>query len=169
MGKIIPWIAVAIAVLFMTKQDKPIKSQVRGIRNNNPGNIRKTGIKWAGEVSPGTDASFEQFKTMAYGIRAMLVDIINKHKKGLDTIQELINVWAPPFENDTNAYVNNVAARAGIPRSSVFSPTKDNFIKIAKAMAYSENGPDALLIPDSDWNEGWRLANQRADIKSYVK
>jgi hypothetical protein len=50
---------------------------------------------------PGTDPAFEQFKTMAYGIRAMLIDIIGKHKRGLDTIQELINVWAPPIENDT--------------------------------------------------------------------
>jgi hypothetical protein len=169
MNKILPWIAVAIAVLFMTKQDKPIQSKVRGIRNNNPGNIRKTNIKWAGEVVPGTDSAFEQFKSMAYGIRAMLVDIIGKHKRGLDTIQELINVWAPPFENDTASYVKNVAARAGLPATAVFTPNKANFIAIAKAMAFSENGADALLIPDSDWNAGWNLALQRADIKSYVK
>jgi hypothetical protein len=50
MNNILPWIAVAIAVLLMTKQDTKIKSTVRGIRNNNPGNIRKTNIKWAGEV-----------------------------------------------------------------------------------------------------------------------
>ena len=169
MNNILPWIAVAIAVLFLTKQDTKIKSTVRGIRNNNPGNLRKTGIKWAGEVTPGTDPDFEQFKSMAYGIRAMLVDMINKHKKGLDTIQELINVWAPPIENDTTAYINNVSARSGIPKNVVFSPTKANFLAIAKAMAYSENGPDALLIPDSDWTKGWDLALQRNDIKSYVK
>jgi hypothetical protein len=168
MNNILPWIAVAIAVLFLTKQDTKIKSTVRGIRNNNPGNLRKTSIKWAGEVTPGTDPDFEQFKSMPYGIRAMLIDIINKHKNGLDTIQELINVWAPPIENDTTAYINNVSARSGIPKNVVFSPTKANFLAIAKAMAISENGADALLIPDSDWNEGWRLATQRADIKSYV-
>jgi hypothetical protein len=106
---------------------------------------------------------------MPYGIRAMLVDIIGKHRRGIDTIQELINVWAPPCENDTASYVKNVAARAGLPATAVFTPNKANFIAIAKAMAFSENGADALLIPDSDWNEGWRLANQRADIKSYVK
>jgi hypothetical protein len=169
MNNILPWIALGIAVLFLTKQDTKIKSTVRGIRNNNPGNLRKTSIKWAGEVTPGTDPDFEQFESMPYGIRAMLIDIINKHKNGLDTIQELINVWAPPIENDTTAYINNVSARSGIPKNVVFSPTKANFLAIAKAMAYSENGPDALLIPDSDWNEGWRLATQRTDIKSYVK
>jgi hypothetical protein len=169
MNNILPWIALGIAVLFLTKQDTKIKSTVRGIRNNNPGNLRKTSIKWAGEVTPGTDPDFEQFESMPYGIRAMLIDIINKHKNGLDTIQELINVWAPPIENDTTAYINNVSSRSGIPKNVVFSPTKANFLAIAKAMAFSENGPDALLIPDSDWNEGWRLATQRTDIKSYVK
>jgi hypothetical protein len=48
-------------------------------------------------------------------------------------------------------------------------PTKDNFLKIVKAMAYIENGPDALLIPEKDYNEGWRLASSRSDIKSYIK
>ena len=114
MNKILPWIAVAIAVLFMTKQDKPIQSKVRGIRNNNPGNIRKTNIKWAGEVVPGTDSAFEQFKSMPYGIRAMLVDIIGKHKRGLDTIQELINVWAPPFENCTITGEFTLAAASSV-------------------------------------------------------
>jgi hypothetical protein len=36
-------------------------------------------------------------------------------------------------------------------------------------MAYIENGPDALLIPEKDYNEGWRLASSRSDIKSYIK
>jgi hypothetical protein len=106
---------------------------------------------------------------MAFGIRAMLLDIIGKHKRGLDTIQELISVWAPPVENDTSGYINSVATRTGIAKNVVFMPTKDNFIKIVKAMAYSENGPDALLIPEKDYNEGWRLASSRSDIKSYIK
>jgi hypothetical protein len=169
MNNIWPWVTLIAAALFFTKGDKKINSTVRGIRNNNPGNLRKTGLTWQGKVVPGTDPAFEQFKTMAYGIRAMLIDIIGKHRRGLDTIQELISVWAPPVENDTSGYINSVASRTGIYKNVIFSPTKDNFLKIAKAMAYIENGPDALLIPDKDWNEGWRLATSRADIKSYIK
>ena len=164
-----PWITLISAALFFTKGDKPIKSSVRGIRNNNPGNLIKSALTWQGKVVPGTDPVFEQFKTMPYGIRAMLIDIIGKHKRGLDTIQELITVWAPPFENDTAGYINSVSSRTGISKNVIFSPTKDNFIKIAKAMAGVENGPDVLLIPEKDWNEGWRLATSRADIKSYIK
>jgi len=169
MGKIIPWIAVAIAVLFMTKKDTKIQSTVRGIRNNNPGNLRPTGAKWVGQVIPGTDPGFMQFKSMPYGIRALFIDLINKHKRGLDTLREILYVYAPPSENRTELYISNVSAATGIGATQKFEPTKANLFKIAKAFARVENGPDALLIPDKDWNEGWRLANQRADIKSYVK
>jgi hypothetical protein len=169
MRNLIPWITLAVAAIFMVKGDKPIKSKVRGIRNNNPGNLIKSPIMWLGKVVPGTDTAFEQFKTMPYGIRAMLLDIIGKHKRGVDTIQELITLWAPPFENDTAGYINSVSTRTGISKLVIYSPTKDNFIKISKAMAYVENGPDVLLIPEKDWNEGWKLASSRSDIKSYIK
>ena len=169
MGKIIPWIAVAIAVLFMTKGDKPIQSKVRGLRNNNPGNLRPTGARWAGQVIPGTDPGFMQFTSMPYGIRALFVDLINKHKRGLDTLREILYVYAPPSENRTESYISNVSAATGIGATQKFEPTKSNLFKIAKAFARVENGPDALLIPDKDWNEGWSLAMQRKDIKSYVK
>lgn len=169
MGKIIPWIAVAVAVLFMTKGDKPIQSKVRGLRNNNPGNLRPTGARWAGQVIPGTDPGFMQFTSMPYGIRALFVDLVNKHKRGLDTLREILYVYAPPSENRTESYISNVSTATGIAATQKFEPTKANLMKIAKAFARVENGPDALLIPDKDWNEGWRLANQRADIKSYVK
>jgi hypothetical protein len=169
MNNIWPWVTLIAAALFFTKGDKPIKSSVRGIRNNNPGNLIKSALTWQGKVVPGTDPVFEQFKTMAFGIRAMLIDIIGKHKRGLDTIQELIYVWAPPFENDTEGYIKSVSSRTGISKNVIYSPTKENFIKIAKAMSAVENGPDALLIPEKDWNEGWRLATSRSDIKSYIK
>ena len=45
-------------------------SNARGIRNNNPGNIRKDGSVWRGEVA-GPDKSFKTFETMAWGIRAI--------------------------------------------------------------------------------------------------
>ena len=169
MRNLIPWITLAVAAIFMVKGDKPIKSKIRGIRNNNPGNLRPTGVTWAGQVVPGTDPGFMQFKSMPYGIRALFVDLINKHKRGLDTIREILYVYAPPSENNTEAYISNVSAATGILPTQKFEPTKANIIKIAKAFVRIECGPDALLIPDKDWNEGWRLANQRADIKSYIK
>jgi hypothetical protein len=161
-----PWIVLAGAVLFMTRKDTS-SFVSRGMRNNNPGNIRK-GLNWSGQVLPGTDPSFIQFKTMSYGLRALFIDLINKHKSGYDTIQKIIYRYAPPSENATSVYVNNVSSRSGIPALAVFQPTKNNFEKIAKAMAISENGAEAALIKDSAWSAGWNLAMERKDIASYI-
>ena len=45
----------------------------RGIRNRNPGNIRRSGGHYKGEVVPSGDSEFKQFETMAWGYRAMFV------------------------------------------------------------------------------------------------
>ena len=44
----------------------------RGLRNNNPGNIRLSRTLWQGEIRPSQDRSFCQFRTMAYGYRALI-------------------------------------------------------------------------------------------------
>jgi hypothetical protein len=170
--KIWPWLLVAAAVL-VTRMDKPTtaptgKRLARGIRNNNPGNIRK-GIKWLGRVEPGKDAAFVEFKTMPYGIRALYIDLINKHKSGLRTVQGIIYRYAPPSENLTDAYVASVAKQIGIPATAVFQPTATNFKKFAAAVARHENGNDANTITPAQWSDGWNMALQRPDISSYVK
>ena len=81
----------------------------RGLRNNNPGNIRLTKTVWAGQIIPGTDRSFCQFQTMAYGYRAMLMTLRNyRRKHGCQTVADFIRRWAPPVENDTAAYIRSV-------------------------------------------------------------
>jgi hypothetical protein len=146
----------------------PGKRVARGIRNNNPGNIRK-GIKWLGRVEPGKDASFVEFQSMPYGIRALYIDLINKHKGGLRTVRDIIYRYAPPSENLTDAYVASVAQSLGIPSTAVFEPKASTFKKFAAAVARHENGKDANLITTADWSTGWMLALQRPDISSYVK
>ena len=170
--KIWPWVLVAAAVIF-TRMDKKTTTRTRsrlgrGIRNNNPGNIRK-GIKWLGRVEPGRDAEFVEFQTMPFGTRALYIDLINKHKGGLRTIQSIIYRYAPPSENLTDAYVSSVSQQIGIPATAVFEPTLDNFKKFAKAIARHENGKEAILILETDWATGLNLALARPDISSYVK
>ncbi len=83
----------------------------RGIRNNNPGNIR-WGDEWKGLVPEAqrTDKSFCQFKAPEFGIRAMIIILRNYQRKyGLKTITGIIKRWAPPNENDTQAYIRSVA------------------------------------------------------------
>jgi len=114
----------------------------RGIRNNNPLNLRKTNISWRGKVIPGTDPDFEQFDNMYNGIRAALVNIRTMVKvHGCTTVEDVIRRWAPATENNTEAYIRTVCTKAKIRRTDKVLPTvKDNICKLAWAMAYVENG-----------------------------
>lgn len=71
----------------------------RGLRNNNPGNIRHDRDKWQGEIVPSQDKSFKQFISMAYGYRA-LIKLLQNYRKlhNRQTIAEFINRYAPPCE-----------------------------------------------------------------------
>lgn len=87
------------------------KTIPRGIRNNNPLNIRK-GCKWIGLRPTQTDKEFCQFTWLVYGIRAGFITLrtyIRKHK--CNTIEKIISRWAPRKENDTAAYIRAVAKR----------------------------------------------------------
>lgn len=88
----------------------------RGIRNNNPGNIDRTADRWQG-MSPdqSSDSRFVVFDSPLWGIRALARVLMNYAKNyGADTIAEVIARWAPSNENDTQAYINSVAAATGI-------------------------------------------------------
>lgn len=85
----------------------------RGIRNNNPLNIRKSPSRWVGKLTPSTDPDFEQFDTLEHGIRAA-VRIIRTYilKYGCNTPATIIARWAPASENNTQMYINYVSKNA---------------------------------------------------------
>ena len=45
----------------------------RGLRNLNPGNIRRSSVRYKGEKSHSTDSAFKQFESLEAGYRAMFV------------------------------------------------------------------------------------------------
>ena len=89
----------------------------RGIRNNNPLNIRRSKDQWQGLRAQQTDASFCQFESLEYGWRAAfyLLTRTYYHKYRLYTIRMIISKWAPPNENLTATYIQNVSRLTGIP------------------------------------------------------
>lgn len=88
-----------------------IQQLPRGVRNCNPGNIRKGDNKWQGLADIQADPSFCTFKDMSYGIRAMARLLINYQlKKGAISIHDMISIYAPRKENNTRAYANSVAS-----------------------------------------------------------
>ncbi|MFV8389803.1 hypothetical protein [Flavobacterium sp. LB1P71] len=126
----------------------------RGLRNNNPGNLVITSDKWQGKIykPKNTDARFEQFIEIKYGIRAMLRDVINDILKGKDTVRKVISEYAPAFENNTNAYVNAVSEKLGVNPDAKITVIDSKFmLLLARAIISHENGQkDGDLIKDSD-------------------
>ena len=51
----------------------------RGLRNNNPGNIRRNSDVFQGEKT-SSDKEFKQFKSMAYGYRAIFKILSNYYR-----------------------------------------------------------------------------------------
>lgn len=126
----------------------------RGIRNNNPLNIRK-GCAWIGERHPQTDKSFEEFESLEMGLRAgfvLLRNYINGTTARLDkfnTIRKIIARWAPPSENYTQRYIEHVCKWSGLlPDEVVRFRERKKMVAIVQAMAKMECGVtlDVALI-----------------------
>ena len=151
----------------------------RGIRNNNPLNIRLSSDRWQGQISPSPtgeglgvrpeglgvrpvgDREFCQFSSMSYGWRAAFVILCKTYygKYKLKTIRALITRWAPPKENNTEAYIRRVTDRIGIgPDRELGSPQEHpaQWMMIAMAMAIVECGTTQLDY--LSMLKGWELA-----------
>ncbi len=121
----------------------------RGIRNNNPLNIRRSKDQWKGLADAQTDRAFCQFKSLEYGWRAAfyLLTRTYYHKYRLYTIRTIICRWAPPGENNTEAYITNVSSLTGIdPDEPIGIPSErpSRWMMVGIAMAIQENGTNSL-------------------------
>lgn len=140
----------------------------RGIRNNNPGNIKRGSSAWKGKIPfiQSTDTTFEQFTTVEYGIRAMMVLVSNYYNKnGLKTVSAIIKKWAPSgAENphQTN-YINHVVKKIPIKGLTATTPinVNDKYIlcELVLAMCEFENGISALhgSLTDKNFLDGYDL------------
>lgn len=112
------------------------------VRNNNPGNMK----------DPAT-GSFRRFDTAGLGAQAMRDDLLgkvtgkskvmqSKFGEGYQpTLRNVISTWAPPTENNTDAYVNFVATKAGISPDQTLTP--EDVDKIIPHMIQMEGGQKA--------------------------
>lgn len=141
-------------------------AQSRGIRNNNPGNIdRRSANKWQGRMprdrmtmAQRGEQRFEVFATPAWGIRAiciLLITYFDKH--GCNTVAKAINRWAPPVENDTSAYVTQVARAVGVKPDSFIDLHEYRRLRpMVEAIIRHENGSQPYSADVIE--EGLRLA-----------
>lgn len=143
----------------------------RGIRNNNPLNIRHGKSRWEGRTRVQTDAEFVTFKSMAYGYRAAwkLMETYQLRLRMEDksyTLENIIHRWAPPEDNnDTQAYLRTVirlldykvGGRQPLPSPS----TKEGhrvFARILMAMTCVECGIKPDEVDKRSIEQGWTMA-----------
>ena len=131
------------------------KTTPRGIRNNNPLNIR-VGNNWVGEVTNPTDHEFEQFTDMKYGLRAafrVLRNYIVRHRR--NTITKIVSAWAPANENNTQRYINFVCAETKMqPDTPIDFYDEDQMTGLVSAMAKMETG---WKIPADTVTQAYRM------------
>ena len=111
----------------------------RGVRNANPGNIRKSKDQWEGAI--GDDGAFVIFDSPESGVRALAKNLQSYGRQGYDSIEKIINRWAPPNENDTKSYIDSVVAATGIPATqSLDLSDPDTLSSLAQAISFHETG-----------------------------
>jgi len=115
----------------------------RGIANNNPGNLRKSTVPWRGKIRNGPDPDFETFDTPLNGIRALAKTLLTYQRAhGLKTVADIIERWAPRSENDTDAYVADVAQRMGVLPDQILDLVAEPMLlqALVRAVIHHENG-----------------------------
>lgn len=126
----------------------------RGERNNNPGNIRH-GSKWQGLSAQQTDKDFCQFVSPEYGIRAIYKLLQTYQKKyELNTVESIIDRYAPPNENNTTGYINRAAKDIGVSvNEHINVSSKSVAIALATAIVGVELGyqPYSQKVFEDAW------------------
>ena len=142
--------------------------QTRGIRNNNPLNIRHSKDRWEGARIEQTDKSFVQFTSMAYGYRAAWKTLESYWKYFHDlpkpfNVRNIITRWAPPTENDTENYIRTVLSLTGLGgNENMAQPSRgtnyERLELLIRAMTTMECGTPYKDVDVEAIREGFDLA-----------
>ena len=132
----------------------------RGIRNNNPGNIRHAGIAWQGLADPPSDGAFCVFTEPKFGIRALAMLLCNyKKKQGINTIAGIICRFAPATENDTQSYIRQVCDAMGKSANEPLDTENEaTLLPLIRAIIKHENGQQPYT--DGQITEGIRCLKE---------
>ena len=137
-------------------QTRKQKVLPRGLRNNNPLNIR-IGNTWLGEREHPTDGEFEEFVSLDYGVRAAFI-ILRRYirRYHLNTVRLIVERWAPRNENETEKYIQFVCKDTGLlPNTTIQYEDEETMCKLVDAMAFVECGQ---RIEVSEIINGYSLA-----------
>jgi hypothetical protein len=134
------------------------QKESRGIRNNNPGNV-KHGSKWKGLRVRQTDPVFCQFSDVKWGIR-VIAYLIRKYQYqyGIDNILGFCERWAPESDdNPTGVYAIYLSNKLGVsPRKKIVFCEWPNILSLIEGIIFFENGVQPYSM--DELKEGIRLA-----------
>ena len=144
---------------------------MRGLRNNNPLNIRHSADRWQGARIMQTDPDYVQYKDIKWGFRAAwkILDtycLTFKKEGKAYNVKNIIGRWAPPTENDTDAYVRAVVKLSGLGGNENMPRPKhywnfeevDKLVRLIRAMVCVENGIKWEKVDTKDIWKGYDLA-----------
>lgn len=131
----------------------------KGIRNNNAGNIRVSKDQWQGAVGQDADG-FVVFETPEHGIRALGKNLLSYQRQGFDSVEKIINRWAPPQDNnDTESYINFVVNSTGFTRDQQLDMNDPSVLSaLTKAIMVQENGAANINYTDDQVSTGISMA-----------
>lgn len=121
-----------------------------GIRHFNPFNLEvNPHIHWEGEVLTADGTQYCSFSDPVFGLRAGMIDVRSKIARGLNTVEKILNVFAPSSENDTSAYIGDICSRLSITSTTPLKlDTIHGLTEWAKFIIHHENGSPA---DGGDW------------------
>lgn len=129
----------------------------RGVRNNNPLNIRHNPRnRWQGLSANQTDHAFCHFDSMVYGVRAAM-KLLRNYAIQLHhcTINDYITRWAPPSENNTQNYIDFICKQIDYPSNiNLYFRDRPRFIAMVRAMGIMESN---YIIPDEILNDAYDM------------
>jgi hypothetical protein len=138
----------------------------RSVRNNNPGNIERSGIAWLGLAEDQTaDPRFCVFAAPQWGFRALALDLHSKWREGLVTVARIVAKYAPPEDNDTAAYIKSVCHEMGVaPDAPLDLENPLQLAALCRAIAAQESG--GWFFDNADLDTGVALALRSGDASA---
>ncbi|WP_392336187.1 hypothetical protein [Pantoea stewartii] len=123
----------------------------RGLRNNNPGNLNFAG-QYGAKLEDGPNARFAQFPSMVAGIAALDRQVGLYLKRGTNTIDKIMDIYAPKKDNnDTVAYKKYLSQFTGMGINEQIEPSNNEQIKrLIVGIINHENGPAASTVSNDE-------------------
>lgn len=123
-----------------------------GWRQNNYGNLRGDNVNWNGKT--GMENGFSVFVDPQHGVRAIFVDLNSKIRRGLDTIDQIIPVYAPSGDgNNPEKYIEFLEKNYKTPRHMKL--TINDLPDVVRGIIKMEIGYNA---PDELINKAYQMA-----------